>query len=291
MKRHVYVVVYALCFVVMGGVLASCARKPLAKRPLGAKAWKSLAVYAEENNVVPYIKASLTAHVRGRQLKTRLSLRIAPDSLLWFSAMPALGIEMFRLRADNTKLQLLNRFLRNYSLVAYDSLAVGHRALPSLSLAILERLFVGRPVIDSVEVLKTKKDIQQTKELLLGRAADSSHKELLYLRGATKALRISMVRDAEVLLSQVLQDTQTHLQLIAKYTYGSTSPEASWRFPNQVELRLEWRSPARGEEKSAVPPSVQLNLHYKQIEWINKNKARFPFSVPAGYAKVPFNFK
>lgn len=136
-----------LCMVLLA-VLAGCksSKKAVTEEPAGAKKERVLLEAVNEGALQFHtLSARLSADLRldgGKQLGSRVEMKMVRDSIIQLSVQPFLGIEVFRLELTTDSVRLIDRMGKRYVAEEYGSLL--EQAPFDFNFYNLQALFINR---------------------------------------------------------------------------------------------------------------------------------------------------
>lgn len=154
-------ILYAICLIVL---FSACKRNTIS----GSSAPEKL----NKVNVINLDYSTFSAKGRmqyendGEQINTGITIRMQKDSIIWISVVPALGIEVARLRITPDSVALINRLQKTY--FADNLQALKTRFNVDLTFNMVQALLVGNyiPSQDGNEKLINQDPIQHTRQNL-----------------------------------------------------------------------------------------------------------------------------
>lgn len=244
-------------FLLVGGLLvciffSSCQRGFLGKKRDKVR-WSAPAFSALG------VKGRLVYEDATRKFSSALSVRLRQDSLIWFSAAPALGIEVLRGVMDAHTLSFINRVQKTYYVYAYKELEemLGH----DISYAFVENLLLGQPPFNTAHFEKAQDDGAQ--EVWTGQYRDIAC-EL-------------MVSKQHNTLSSLQMTSPAGDKLRVDYHYDSLIAVENGLMPTQWTLRLCFWTVEKEE------CHMTLQFSQRKVTAVPLNKLTFPFKIPNGY--------
>ena len=208
-------------------------------------------------------KAKFTYADAKQKHSATASLRLAPDSLLWVSISPAMGIEAFRclFRPDSVFFtDRLNKYYAAFSWPQLSRLMHLRVTFPFVQALLLNEPLLGSSSSDTLVNEGGEKGLRQTRGLL--HATQFSDPAT----GAISRLFLLNSRTAEA-FTLTNNDTDT--------LNGKPIPRR--RF---MEILY------KPEEADAEPQKIDLSLHFTKITFSESSVPEFPYAVPAGYKKA-----
>jgi hypothetical protein len=196
--------------------------------------------------------SKIKVHIKGTDLPIQnvtASLRIKKDSIVWISVTAIAGLEVMRILITNDSLKVLDRFNSKYTARSIDELK---RFLPEVSMAEVQNLLIGQSI-----AMKGKLDIT---------TEEDQYKVKLNQGGMDQVLWLA-------------PDFYTNRMTIAE-------PNAK----NSVEIYYKkykqlGRNKFPVERRMLIHAEKPLDLELKYVNIKVDESLRFPFKIPAKYAR------
>ena len=195
-----------------------------------------------------------------KKVNAIVNFRIGKDSLLWFSIQNSMGIEGARGIINKDSITIMDRMNRNYFVMDYKELE---------------------------EKFHVKCDYNILESIVLGNMPSDIHSaEAIFKQGKQFRIRhrlgelimTNMVgRETKKIERVELQNTFSGDNLVVEY--GKFENMNGGLFPTRALIKINYKS-----KEQDVPFSTSFDLDYQKIE-TNEKKLRFPFNIPAKYAK------
>jgi hypothetical protein len=194
----------------------------------------------------------------GSKLSSNLSLRIRKDSLIWASVVPALGIEVARLRITPDSVHLVNRL--NKTFFAGDYSLIREKFKVDVTFAMVQALLLGNYLPGEA-----------------GQDKVMTEPPLQHIRREQASMLIDQFLDLTDLKLKKLsiRDQQTNNALNVDYS-AFESVEGN-TFPRSARILVQQNNGAETKGTNAA-------LEYSKIS-INEPGLTFPFSIPQGYTR------
>jgi hypothetical protein len=248
--------VWALCFVFL---FSACKKQPVAVSS-SAPAGRTEKVSARNLDFQSF-SARGRMHLEegdGNKLSTNLSLRIRKDSLIWASVVPALGIEVARLRITPDSVHLVNRLNKTYFAGDYSLLREKFKV--DVTFAMVQAILLGNflPGDPGQEKVMAEPPLQ-------------------HIRREQASLLIDQFLDlTDLKLKKIsIRDQQTNNAL--NVDYSAFEALEGYSFPRSARIVVQQHNGS--EAKGAVAA-----LEYSKVS-INEASLTFPFSIPQGYSR------
>lgn len=201
----------------------------------------------------------------GKQLSSRVDLKMVKDSAFQLSVQPFLGIEVFRLELTTDSIKILDRLNKRYVAENYENLR-GQTPI-EFNYYNLQALFVNHLFLPGHQAV-TPKLYNRFKVEQEGTSASIKAKDAM-------GLLYTFRSDGEgKLLSAFASDASEQYAL--RWNYADFRLTEGQAFPNQMDVEVF--------AKGASAGSIQL--HYARIQ--TNAALNMDFSIPAKYKRITF---
>jgi hypothetical protein len=194
----------------------------------------------------------------GDKVSSNLSLRIRKDSLIWVSVVPALGIEVARLRITPDSLHLMNRLNKTY--FAGDYALLRDKFKVDVNFAMVQAILLGNylPGEPGQDKVTTESPWQ-------------------HIRREQASLLIDQFLDlTDLKLKKItIKDLQTNNAL--NVDYAGFENVAGNTFPRSARIAVQQNNGSETKGATAA-------LEYNKIS-LNEPGLTFPFAIPEGYSR------
>lgn len=247
---------WALCLV----FLFSACKKQMVPVSAPADAGTSAAVSARNLDFKSF-SARGKMHLEednGNKISSNLSLRIGKDSLIWVSVVPALGIEVARLRITPDSLFLVNRLNKTY--FAGDYALIRENFKVDIDFAMVQAILLGNylPGEAGQEKVITEPPLQHIRRQQASLLIDQ------FLNLTDLKLKKIAIKD---------QQTNNTLQV----DYAAFEDLEGTPFPRSARILVQQNNGSETKGANAA-------LEYSRIS-INDPGLSFPFTIPEGYTR------
>lgn len=194
----------------------------------------------------------------GSKVASNLSLRILKDSIIWASVVPALGIEVARLRITPDSVHLVNRLNKTY--FAGDYSLIREKFKVDVTFQMVQAILLGNymPGMPGEEKVMSEPPLQRIRReqasLLIDQFLDLTDFKLKKLN---------------------IKDQQTNNVLNVQYS-GFEDVEGH-SFPRSARIVVQ--QPNGSASKGAI-----ADLDYSRVS-LNEAGLTFPFSIPEAYSR------
>jgi hypothetical protein len=194
----------------------------------------------------------------GDKVSSNLSLRIRKDSLIWISVVPALGIEVARLRITPDSLYLVNRLNKTY--FAGDYTLIRENFKVDVDFAMVQAILLGNylPGEEGQEKVMAASPLQ-------------------HIRRQQASMLIDQFLDlTDLKLKKItIKDQQTNNAL--QVDYADFENLEGNTFPRSARIVVQQNNGSETKGANAA-------LAYSRVS-INEPGLSFPFSIPEGYSR------
>ena len=263
----------ALVCLVMLAVLAGCksSRKATGEGGAEAKEGRALLEAVEEGALEFHtLSARLSADLKlqdGKELGSRVELKMVRDSMIQLSVQPFLGIEVFRLELTTDTVRLIDRMGKRYVAERYSGLL--EQSPVDFNFYNLQALFVHQLFLPGEQEVE-------------GVHYDQFHLERegaitrLHARDRMDLRYCFEANSDEQLLSTLITEGNGRYSLLWKYLSLESQPSVSWLFPLQMQVAFRDEGIRKGG----------MDIRLSRLQW---NKAlNMDFSIPAKYKRITF---
>jgi Domain of unknown function (DUF4292) len=194
----------------------------------------------------------------GSKVASNLTLRIRKDSIIWASVVPALGIEVARLRITPDSVHLVNRLNKTY--FAGDYTLLREKFKVDVNFAMVQALLLGNylPGEGGQEKVLNEPPLQRIQReqasLLIEQFLDLTDQKLKKL---------------------TIRDQQTNNSLNVEYS--AFEDVAGTSFPRNARIVVQ-------QQNGSETKGANAALEYSRIS-LNEAGLAFPFSIPEGYTR------
>ncbi len=208
-----------------------------------------------------YLIRGVVKYEGKQKLSSPFQLRMKPDSIIWLSITPALGIEALRLRIHQNDGDILNRIERRHYHFERDEIQPSLLPDSLLQLNELQRLLWG------IAALRSLDDYQweTTDSAIIGTTVSDAYVDRLWIDPTTLRLK-----------RRIYEETTTHRRILIEYAdYQSLNDELI--YPQKVIVSIF----PMHEDK----PSARSTLIFKKV--MVSDHLEVPFSIPSSYESDP----
>ncbi len=196
-----------------------------------------------------------------QKLTSPFLLRMKPDSVIWLSVTPVLGIEALRARVHQDDGDILNRLERKH--YHYERADLGHAFLPDslIDLAVFQHILWGIPIIRSLDDYRW----QTSDTAIVGETSAPHFIDRIVLDPATLRLK-----------SRRYDDLQARRRILIEYA-DYQAIDDGMPYPGRIVVTVV---PLEGQR-----PLTQVTLLYKKVT--TAPHMEVPFSIPESYERGP----
>ncbi len=246
-------ILYAICLVVW---FSACKRNNITGSAAPEKINKINVINLDYNNLSA--KGRMQYENDGEKINTGITIRMKKDSIIWISVVPALGIEVARVRITPDSVALINRLEKTY--FADNLQALKTRFNVDLTFNMVQALLIGNyvPGEKGNEKLLDKEPIQHTQQNLGAAILDQ------FISTESFKLKKLQISDPES-ANTITVDYSDFENVGDKPLAKSTLVVANTVKENQIKKMV-------------------ASINYNKVE-VNSNNLAFPFSIPNDYRR------